>query len=560
MPEFLIKLFSSDFMPHGYCYLWNRDILWLHATSDGLIAIAYYVIPVLLVYLVRKRGDLPFHWMFLMFGVFIFGCGTTHAMEVWTLWHGTYRLAGVIKAVTAGASLGTAAFLIPLVPRALALTSPAQLQAANLELEKEICERRRVEEELQRARSELELRVQQRTAELSKVNQELQQDVAERIQAERALRESEHHLMLAQSAARLGVWDLDLSTNAHAASGEYLQLYGLPLDYPALPYQEWLGLIHPDDRGRIDALLRETLEQGRIWDAEFRVVWPDGGVHWLLGKGTVFLDDSGQPVRIAGVNLDITDRKQAEADARRSLDEIAHLNRVAAMGELTASLAHELNQPLAAILSNAQAANRFLGGESADLAQALECLKDIVADDKRAEEVIKRLRALLRKEESGTTQVDLNEVVADVIRLLQHEAMMRQASVAFEPSPNLPAVVGDRVQLYQVVLNLIVNGLEASAKQGPGDRWLKVRTIRSSSGAVEMTVEDSGKGIAESELTRVFEPFFTTKPDGLGMGLSISRSIVQAHGGRLWAENSADGGAMFRCVLAAAQQTAATAR
>jgi signal transduction histidine kinase len=146
------------------------------------------------------------------------------------------------------------------------------------------------------------------------------------------------------------------------------------------------------------------------------------------------------------------------------------------------------------------------------------------------------------------------------MRLLEHDAMLRKASVAFEPSPNLPAVLGDRVQLYQVVLNLIVNGLEASVKKGLGERWLKVRTIRSSSGAIEMTVEDSGKGIAESELARVFEPFFTTKPDGLGMGLSISRSIVQAHGGRLWAENSADGGAMFRCVLPAAQQTAAAAR
>jgi two-component system sensor kinase FixL len=133
-------------------------------------------------------------------------------------------------------------------------------------------------------------------------------------------------------------------------------------------------------------------------------------------------------------------------------------------------------------------------------------------------------------------------------------------TVVFEPSPNLPVVLGDRVQLYQVVLNLIVNGLEASTDPGPGDRWLKVRTTGSNGGAVELTVEDSGRGIAQHDLDRVFEPFFTTKPAGLGMGLSISRSIVLAHGGRLWAENSADGGAMFRCVLPAAQQTAAAAR
>jgi C4-dicarboxylate-specific signal transduction histidine kinase len=265
-------------------------------------------------------------------------------------------------------------------------------------------------------------------------------------------------------------------------------------------------------------------------------------------------EPSGVFAGYIGSCIDLTDQKQAEAAVRRSLEEIAHLNRVAAMGELAASLAHELNQPLAAILSNAQAANRFLNGESPHLVQARECLSDIVADDKRAAEVIKNVRALLKKELAGATQVDLNEVVGDVIRLLEHDAMLRKASVTFEPSATRAAVFGDRVQLYQVVLNLIMNGLEATAEQGLGDRWLKVRTSRSRTDAVELTVEDSGRGIAESDLARVFEPFFSTKPEGLGMGLSISRSIVQAHGGRLWAENSAGGGAMFRCVLPVAQK------
>ena len=146
MIEFLSKLFSSDFMPHGYCYLWNPGIVWLHAVSDGLITLAYYFIPAVLIVLVRKRRDLPFHCAFLMFGVFIFGCGTTHLMEIWTLWHGTYRLAGVIKGITAAASVLTAVLLVNLVPRAVALPSASQLRAANLELEREISDRRRVEE------------------------------------------------------------------------------------------------------------------------------------------------------------------------------------------------------------------------------------------------------------------------------------------------------------------------------------------------------------------------------------------------------------------------------
>ncbi len=188
MTEFLSKLFSSDFMPHGHCYFWNPEIVWLHATSDGLIALSYYFIPLMLIYFVRKRRDLAFGWMFVMFGIFILGCGTTHLMEVWTLWHGTYRLAGVIKAVTAGASLATAAALVPLIPRALALPSPAALRAANLELEKEIGQRRRAEEELQQAHAELEDRVRDRTAALAAANEQLRVEIAEHHRTSQKLR------------------------------------------------------------------------------------------------------------------------------------------------------------------------------------------------------------------------------------------------------------------------------------------------------------------------------------------------------------------------------------
>jgi len=223
---------------------------------------------------------------------------------------------------------------------------------------------------------------------------------------------------------------------------------------------------------------------------------------------------------------------------------------------LTASLAHELNQPLAAILSNAQAAGRFLGGESPDLVQVRECLTDIVADDKRAAEVINRLRGLLKKGEYQPSLADLNEVISEAMRLVRNNALLRQVSVKFEPLPGLPPVLGDRIQLYQVVLNLIMNGLDAVAERSPGDRWVLVRTAKADGGGVELTVEDSGKGIAESEIARLFEPFFSTKRDGLGMGLSISRSIVQAHRGKIWAENAVEGGAIFRCVLPVAQEGA----
>ena len=187
MDEFLSKLFSSDFMPHGSCYFWQPQIVWLHAISDSLIAFSYYLIPVVLVYFVRKRRDLPFNWMFVLFGVFIFACGKTHLMEVWTLWHGTYRLSGVIKAFTAAASLATLVLLIPLIPQALALPSPAQMRDANEKLEQEIGERRRAERALQEAHAELELRVRQRTAELAKANDELREEIVQRQRAEQEL-------------------------------------------------------------------------------------------------------------------------------------------------------------------------------------------------------------------------------------------------------------------------------------------------------------------------------------------------------------------------------------
>jgi C4-dicarboxylate-specific signal transduction histidine kinase len=205
---------------------------------------------------------------------------------------------------------------------------------------------------------------------------------------------------------------------------------------------------------------------------------------------------------------------------------------------MVTSLAHELNQRLAAILSNAEAAGQFLNRESPNLARVRGCLTAIVADDERAAGVIKRLRALLKKDRSQASLINLNEVVSDALRLVNNDAMLRETRVRIELHPKLPPVLVDRVQLCQVVLNLLVNGLQAAAEQPPVERWVLVRTAEAYSG-VELTVGDSGKGIAESDLARVFEPFFTTKREGLGMGLSISQSIVEAHGGRIWAQNSA---------------------
>jgi signal transduction histidine kinase len=246
---------------------------------------------------------------------------------------------------------------------------------------------------------------------------------------------------------------------------------------------------------------------------------------------------------------DITQRKQVEIEAQQMRQELAHFTRVSTMGELAASLAHELNQPLAGILANAQAAQRFLASGRADLDEIRAILADIVADDRRAGEVIRRLRELLRKAAPSRVQLDLNALITEVAKLLGSDALLRGLSIVLDLDPKLPLVTGDRVELQQVVLNLLVNAMEAMAG-ADGGRRVVVRTAGGEEGMVLVTVQDAGAGITAG--ADIFEPFYTTKADGMGMGLSIARSIVQAHGGRIWAENGPCGGATFLFTLASA--------
>jgi two-component system sensor kinase FixL len=219
------------------------------------------------------------------------------------------------------------------------------------------------------------------------------------------------------------------------------------------------------------------------------------------------------------------------------------------MGELTASLAHELNQPLTAILSNAQAAQRILASDPTDLPEIREILRDIVEDDKRAGEVIHRLRGFLKKSSVELAALDIGELVGQVARLVTSDAIIRNVAIRLDLAPGLPPVCGDRVQLQQVILNLLMNGLDAMREPGERERTLVLRTFRGGPDSVVVAVEDSGVGIDEADLDHVFHAFYTTKSDGLGMGLAISRSIVEAHGGRLSVRNNPRGGATFSFAL-----------
>jgi len=269
-----------------------------------------------------------------------------------------------------------------------------------------------------------------------------------------------------------------------------------------------------------------------------------------LATERTWRDELVQRLRLFGeMFANSLSRKRSELEAQGLRNDLAHAGRVATVGELTASLAHELNQPLTAILSNAQAGQRVLNTVPVDLVEVGEIFKDIVEDDKRAGEVIRRLRQLLAKGTPHLRALDLNEALEDVAQLVSGDAVVRGVSVRLELAPGLPEVLGDRVQLQQVALNLVLNGMDALRESAPGSRTLVLRTARADPDTVRVDVQDSGKGIGESDMGKIFQAFYTTKPDGMGIGLAITRSIVDVHGGRLEAHNNLDGGATFSFTL-----------
>lgn len=304
--------YFGPFIPHGHCYLWKPELVSLHIVSDALIAIAYYSIPLTLVYFVRKRQDLPFDWIFLLFGAFIIACGTTHIFEIWTLWHPDYWLSGFIKAITALISVGTAISLIPLIPKALALSSPAQLEL-------EIKERKTAEVKLQEAlklveinQEDLALRVEQRTAELKQVNQCLEVEIQERKLAEVALRNSEQRLKLALSAAQMGVWDWDIPKDKINWSDGVETIFGLASGTFAGTYIAFLDCVYPDDLPKVNQAINTALETGTNYEVETRICASDGTTRWIAAKGAVLYDSSHTPVGMAGTVMDITKRKDTE--------------------------------------------------------------------------------------------------------------------------------------------------------------------------------------------------------------------------------------------------------
>jgi len=284
---------------------------------------------------------------------------------------------------------------------------------------------------------------------------------------------------------------------------------------------------------------------------EFRVKRFDGVYRWVLDVGRPLFSLSGKFIGYAGSVLDITDRKEVEEKNRT----LAHIQRLALMGELTGAIAHELRQPLAAIMSNAEAARELLKRGEPPLDEIDEIVTDIRSANMRANAVLGHLHDFLRNRETGKQPVDLNAIVPDVLLLVRSDAQRRRVHIHTDLADGLPLAVANRTQIEQVVLNLVVNAMDAMLGTSLEKRIITIRTSPSNAEArVELAVVDSGSGIPPTDLPRVFESFFTTKADGMGLGLSLARSIIEAHGGRIWAHNNPGGGATFRFTLDTAKE------
>jgi PAS domain S-box-containing protein len=367
-------------------------------------------------------------------------------------------------------------------------------------------------------------------------------------QSQSDLHSADDRVELAAEAAKLGFWEWDFGRDDIWTTGQFRSTVGLD---PAerVDLARFLRAVHPDDRQGVEHAIRHSLTNGGEYDRQYRIVLPDGRTRWLASRGRVERNGHGETKRMRGVIFDVTQRREAEMESVKQRNELAHLSRVTMLGELSGSLAHELNQPLTAILSNAQAAQRFLAREQPDLEELRGILKDIVAEDKRAGEVIYRLRELFKKGEVQQQALDANELVREVLKFLNSDLVNHMVSTRTEFEEALPLVQGDRVQLQQVLINLVVNSCDAMSDQPPATRELLIRTASTENQTIHISVIDRGCGIRPNCLEVVFEPFITTKQHGMGLGLPVCRTIITAHGGSLWATNNTDRGATFHISL-----------
>ena len=389
------------------------------------------------------------------------------------------------------------------------------------------------EEALMEARDQLEIRVAERTAELEKSNTEL--------------RRREHQLHLLTEVIPQQIWSGTADGSIDYCNQRLLNYVGRTVD--EMKGEAFVETIHPEDREGFRRLWRDALSQAKPLEGEWRVRGADGQYRWFFTRGVPLQDQQQKTLRWYGTNTDIEELHETEEALMRTQAELAYLSRVLSMGELAASIAHEINQPLAAVVAHGHACLGWLSANPPNVGKALQTTERIIQDGTRAGAVLGRIRALFKKEAPAQEWLDMNELIQELAGFLGGEAKRRRIAIRTALASALPKIKGDRVQLQQVVLNLMMNAMDAMAGIASRTKELLISSGTENSTQIVVRVEDNGVGFSPEITEKIFEPFFTTKPQGIGMGLSISRSIVESHQGQLWATSRPSGGAIFQFTI-----------
>src|SRR6266480_5163198 len=385
--------------------------------------------------------------------------------------------------------------------------------------------------------------------ERARVEEVLREQLTERRRAEEELRRSEAYLAEGQRISHTGSWGWNVATGELFWSQEHFRIFGFDSETAKPSYPMFLEKIHPKDRPLVEQTVDRAVRERSDLEMDYQIVLTDGSTKYLQSLGHPVIRESGDLVEFIGTGMDVTERKQAEEALRDAQAELAHVTRVMTMGELTASIAHEINQPLAAVVTNANACLRWLAGPIPNLSEAREALAGITRDGKRASDVIGRICALVETSTTEKAGLDLNEAIQEVVVLVQSEIQKSEVTLQMELAIDLPQILGNRVQLQQVILNLVMNAIEAMDTVTDRPREMLIRSCEHESDQLLVAVQDSGIGIDRQDLGKIFDTFYTTKSQGMGMGLAISRSIVENHGGWLWATPNDGPGVTFEFAL-----------
>jgi signal transduction histidine kinase len=373
-------------------------------------------------------------------------------------------------------------------------------------------------------------------------------DVTEQELLTQELRREKAYLAEGQSLTHAGSWACNLvKRQIIHSSDENARLYGFDPSHGPIPFDHYYNTILAEDESVISAKLGNAISEGADYDVEFRIRRTDGAIRFLRGIG--HHDPSQEIGEYVGITMDITEQKNAEQERERLRQleaDLAHINRVNMMGELAAALAHEIKQPIAAAAANAGACLGFLNGKHPDIVEAREAASGTIGCARRAAEIIDHVRSLFKKSFPQREAVDVNELIREISLLLKNDIRRNSVTVRLELAENLPEIAGDRVQLEQVLMNLMLNAIEAM-HDAKGD--LTITSQSTDDGHLSISVSDTGVGIPADKIDHIFDTFFTTKPQGTGMGLAISRSIVESHGGRLWATSNSERGSTFQFTL-----------